>query len=378
MRLLLLALLCTAPLFTLAQSDEDIAAFNVAWRAYVEAAKSNRADIRIAAAQDALDAARVFMPETDIRLAMLTQNYGDELVRGANRDAGAKALEEAIDLIEKIEGTDSKRLIPVLASLGDAHSGFGKESNQLKYYKRALKLAASHHGENSIEYADLAFRAATRVFDRSQSTIGRKYLIEAKSIYERSGESAKWSLAMSNFYIGKMEVYHRKTKKAIPHLLRALDNFGGASEKERAARLRVRSVLVHTYEKMGESDLATEHAIEIGRESQLAENQDYEPIFRMPPTYPRYLLRNGVEGYVDIRFQIDESGFVRDPEIIQEMASRRTNGSVVNWDVSQEDRSFRAAALAAVERFRYAPRFVDGEAVPVEGVKTRIAFSIAD
>ena len=39
-------------------------------------------------------------------------------------------------------------------------------------------------------------------------------------------------------------------------------------------------------------------------------------------------------------------------------------------------KSFEKEALAAVERFRYAPRFEDGEPVAVEGVKTRITFEI--
>jgi len=47
-------------------------------------------------------------------------------------------------------------------------------------------------------------------------------------------------------------------------------------------------------------------------------------------------------------------------------------------DFDKIDRSFEAAALEALERFRYAPVFVDGVATPIENVKTRVSFRIED
>ena len=41
-----------------------------------------------------------------------------------------------------------------------------------------------------------------------------------------------------------------------------------------------------------------------------------------------------------------------------------------------EDMSFAVAALAAVKKFRYAPRVENGVAVPVENVKWRVVFKL--
>ena len=89
---------------------------------------------------------------------------------------------------------------------------------------------------------------------------------------------------------------------------------------------------------------------------------------------------SGVEGYVDFEFTIDKNGFVRDPEVIAIASSGRASKSIggSSFDSRPEDRSFESAALKALERFRYAPRFVDGNAIEVDGVKTRITFEIQD
>jgi hypothetical protein len=50
-----------------------------------------------------------------------------------------------------------------------------------------------------------------------------------------------------------------------------------------------------------------------------------------------------------------------------------TGESPASDDVNE---SFSAAALASVNRFRYAPRFENGVAVPVENVKARISFKL--
>ena len=53
-------------------------------------------------------------------------------------------------------------------------------------------------------------------------------------------------------------------------------------------------------------------------------------------------------------------GFVRNPKVV----------------ASEGGPNFEAAALEAVEKFRYAPRFVDGEAVAVPAVLNRVVFEI--
>ena len=73
------------------------------------------------------------------------------------------------------------------------------------------------------------------------------------------------------------------------------------------------------------------------------------------------------EGYVDLSFTVTTEGTVRDPWVIRS-------------DACEESAipSMERAAIKAVLDFKYRPRVVDGEAVEVEGVRTRITFTLED
>lgn len=86
---------------------------------------------------------------------------------------------------------------------------------------------------------------------------------------------------------------------------------------------------------------------------------DYLPIVRVAPVYPARALSRGLEGYVDMSFTVTTTGTVRDPIVLYSTSSL-----------------FDRAAERAVLKFKYKPRVVDGVAVDVPGVKTRITFKI--
>jgi protein TonB len=88
---------------------------------------------------------------------------------------------------------------------------------------------------------------------------------------------------------------------------------------------------------------------------------DYLPIVRVAPVYPARALSRGLEGYVDLSFTVTETGTVTDPVILFSTSSL-----------------FDRAAERAVLKFKYKPRVVDGVAVSVPNVKTRISFKIED
>ena len=89
---------------------------------------------------------------------------------------------------------------------------------------------------------------------------------------------------------------------------------------------------------------------------------DVLPLVRIPPDYPPRALSRGIEGWVAVQFTITETGSVRDAFVV----------------AADPERVFDEAALAAIARWRYNPRIVDG--VPVErvGVQTRIEFQLTE
>lgn len=91
-------------------------------------------------------------------------------------------------------------------------------------------------------------------------------------------------------------------------------------------------------------------------------DRDAQPLVRIPPQYPSQCQRTArpIETVV-VEFDVT-------PE-----------GSVINVRVLDSTNScFNRAAIRAVERWRYAPRVVDGNAQPRFGVRTAIDFGMED
>lgn len=86
---------------------------------------------------------------------------------------------------------------------------------------------------------------------------------------------------------------------------------------------------------------------------------DVVPLVRIQPQYPRDAAVAQIEGYVTVRFTIDQTGSVRNPRVID----------------SDPPRVFDREAIRAILRWKFKPRVVDGQAVEREATQT-IDFSL--
>ncbi len=91
-----------------------------------------------------------------------------------------------------------------------------------------------------------------------------------------------------------------------------------------------------------------------------ASDGEYLPIVKVAPVYPRRALSRGIEGWVLLKFTVTENGSVVNPEVVD----------------AEPAGVFDRAAMAAVERFKYKPRVVNGQPQSVEGVEHLITFEL--
>lgn len=91
-------------------------------------------------------------------------------------------------------------------------------------------------------------------------------------------------------------------------------------------------------------------------------DRDATPLVRIEPEYPMRMRQRGIEGAVGITFTIAKTGTVKDAVI----------------DFSQPKGVFDKAALAAVRRWRYNPKIVDGKPVERPGQKVWFPFEMGD
>lgn len=91
-----------------------------------------------------------------------------------------------------------------------------------------------------------------------------------------------------------------------------------------------------------------------------AMDSDLVPLQRIPPTYPAEARRGGINGYVLIDVTVNPDGSVRKARVVE----------------AKPKGLFEAAAVTAVQKWRFKPKTVDGKAVEFHGVQ-RIEFNLS-
>lgn len=90
------------------------------------------------------------------------------------------------------------------------------------------------------------------------------------------------------------------------------------------------------------------------RSGEGAQEGDLIPLVRIQPQYPRRAALAGIEGWVRVEFTITETGAVADPEVID----------------SKPPRIFDREAIRAILKWKFKPRVVNGQAVPMRATQT--------
>ena len=91
-------------------------------------------------------------------------------------------------------------------------------------------------------------------------------------------------------------------------------------------------------------------------------DRDAQPLVRIPPQYPdRCQGRSGTRETVRVQFDVNPQGQTLNIQVIDTTSS-----------------CFNRAAIRAVERWKYQPKVVDGEAQSRFGVQTTFQFDLAE
>ncbi len=90
-------------------------------------------------------------------------------------------------------------------------------------------------------------------------------------------------------------------------------------------------------------------------------NQQALPLYRVEPRYPSNALKRKIEGYVVMRFTIDETGRPTDIEVIE----------------AEPSRMFEREAMRALRNWKYQPKVEDGVSMQQFGQTVRLEFKLA-
>lgn len=92
----------------------------------------------------------------------------------------------------------------------------------------------------------------------------------------------------------------------------------------------------------------------------LGQNQQAMPLYRVEPKYPSRALKRKMEGYVILRFTIDELGKPTDIESIE----------------AEPSRVFVRPAIQALKQWKYQPKLVKGKAIIQPGQTVRLEYRL--
>jgi len=88
--------------------------------------------------------------------------------------------------------------------------------------------------------------------------------------------------------------------------------------------------------------------------------QDLMPVYVVQPVYPFSAVMKEIEGYVVISFGVRPNGTVINPVVVE----------------SRPGSLFDDAALSAIDKFRFRPRTLHGDALAVNDMKMRFVFTL--
>ena len=296
------------------------------------------------------EASLEYLEDDDIGRAVLAQNYAAALNLARPNEDSIPLLKYAIESYRDTKEPQTENLINALFDLGKVYNTIPKYRKKVRRnFLNALELAEERNDKVLLARTQLKigvnYISSWRLTKKQLREAMR--LITAAQGYFKSISDEREVVAA--FWLGKANMINRNQEKAIEHFSSVLDK---PRDSKRIHKLAMSShaFLVDAYSKNDQPEKATEHCRAIGKVTPWSNDKEIEPIYILQPRYPRTAARSGAEGWVKTKFTIDSDGFAKDIEVVD----------------SEGHSSFSKAALKVLPKWRFAPKYENGE--PVEGL----------
>lgn len=344
---------------SLADTETD---FVEAYRSYSALVDEGKTEEAIPFAERSLELGeQIYGPDHET-VAILNYNLALALALAHESEKARDAYLLTIKRYENLYGRESLKLVDLLGDFAHA-VGNTEVDEAARYHERAWKIAERHYGKEDPKTASYLLKVGNAEMRRGDGRAANSRISRALRILEDAGDEFAVDYGIALFHMGKLQMGRRSYRDAEKYFLKSLERIEPAAPETNSLLQTAYTFVIQLYERMERREDATPY---VRRLSSIRpdpdENSRIEPLFRVIPSYPPSAGWTGKEGYVDLRFTVDEQGYVKDIEITE--AKPRT--------------TFNKAAIECVEKWRYKPQVVDGEFVPREGVEVRITFELED
>ena len=322
------------PVFS--QTALELEEFNAAYFQY-SGMKDVQPKVARESARRAYELGRKLFGVESERAALLAVNYAVML---ENETDILIYLDEAVTTYQAVFGFGTEEMIEPLMGLGRMLIDKGRLDLSEEYYNRALELSLAQFGGRSGKVAGIklelgALKMQTGALDKAWT-----HLKDAKEVLSAlADEGSRSGLTRADLLIGEYHLAQGNSREAIGPLLLSLKELSRYPSADITVRNHI--ALIKAYEDLDEPDQATLHCLAIGSTRRLGENENLRPVF-LPS-----LTDINLEHAVRIKFTVSAEGYVIDPSFTTKL----------------ESEALEVALLRAVKRFRFAPRFVEGNFV---------------
>ncbi|MCW8865890.1 MAG: TonB family protein [Colwellia sp.] len=345
-----LLLICSLPISANTKLDKTLNnQFKTAYFAYQDAIKSNNTDAQFNYAKEAYQLGIKLYGDSDINTANLALILAKQHLNKKQEEQANSLLHKTLEIFENNYGESAAELAEIYILLGQTQY-YKERDKAIRYYVKAIGIAEKHEDSNPYFTAQTQLDAGIGLLGRG-SRRSNAILTAQKFFSEHFPKNDK-RVIEANFFAGKYYLARNKYNTAIKHWQANLPVFNALEGATHPLELSTRAFLINALEKKGKSEEATKHCIAIGSMTPWDDSQEQRPLFRSNPKYPIDYARRGKSGWVKIGFTISDFGTVKNAKVIK----------------SEGGKGFEKSALAALEKWRYAPKFEDGQ--PIEAYAT--------
>ncbi|MFY8274672.1 energy transducer TonB [Pseudoalteromonas sp. SSDWG2] len=330
--------------------------FKTAYNNYINAIESGQPAKEYA--KQAYELGLVKFGDNAQSTANLAVNYANALsaIDKQERVQREELYEQAIDILSQTKGELDISLLDPLLGLTETTRRFSIAEDSTE---RAVEIAEHTKDDAFIAQIKLTFaEALLKKFSDKRRSIIKEYLMDAQQYYAHNQVENSLDNVKVNMYLG---VYHSRFGKlatAEGHLNQVIKVFDDNLDFDHPLELQAHSLLVDLYEDKGLSERATKHCLAIAQMTPWTDDEEQVPLYRVHPSPSISAWQSTKKGEkiaVELEITVDRAGFVTDANVL----------------FAQGHVGFKKAALEAIEKWRYAPKFENGK--PVEA-KTKIRF----
>jgi TonB family protein len=344
--------------------------FSQVYQDYVASQKTENHQQTLQLAKQSVELGKTKFGVSDANTINLTYNLANSYAAVKDYNSAFDTMEIVTSGFKTLHGEHSEQLfVAILEQLNffpkDLGSNLTEQKRVLKpKAKQAIEIA-NFLAEQSKEKAPFLYFKLSKVI--TQNPIVYHVQREAKKYTEMAYEGLVNSVGKSDyrtleiqFILATIKTGTRKFNQAIELYEDLIANISNQLDTSHPYELAARSRLVNIYEQKGESEKATQHCIQIGKMTPWEQDMEPTPLFRVEPKYPLSAAKRGKEGWAKMSFTIDKMGFVNDVKLL---------------DVKGGS-DFGKESVKVLEKWRYAPKFEDGQAVTAKNLTVQLDFKL--